>query len=138
MKVSCFLFFIFLTGCSYNENIKLLSIGIYENGVPFFHWNDEMYYSIGIDGTIYFPDGSVIAASFGKSEERIQVWINLIAKINESGIISFQGNYRSEVPLRLTALGVNNDEKKENTTILLLERNGEFNFSGKLNHFYEK
>lgn len=134
-----------LTSCSHRKDNSpepmRISLGVYDDGMPFLGWDGVLYNSVIVNGTVTFPTGSNLVASLGESEDDIDVHIDVIAKMSSDETLSIKGSYKSKVPFELTFLGLAgavSSAGKEDTIVSFEESDGEINIGGRLIHYYEK
>lgn len=139
LKYLIFLIYISSLGCSAQNSSftpKSLSLGIYDNGMPFINWEGMLYHSVTVNGTVFFPIGSKLVASFGESSDEIEIQLDLVVKMDDKNQLVIIGDYvsKSSVPFRV--LGIVGSDDDLNTMILLDKPSGEIKLERKLDHFY--
>ena len=123
---------ILFSGCAKKNTEELsVSIGVYEDGMPFWDWKGILYRETSINGTVRFPTGSIAEANFEKNE----LIITVVSKLDDDDIYTVSGHYTSNEPFTLHLLGANTEEGIE---LKLGGGKGVIDFSGTLESTYTK
>jgi hypothetical protein len=120
-------------GCTEKNEELSVSLGIYEDGMPFWNWKGNLLSEVYVGGKATYPTGSNIRAKFTFQETQIS--INAIAKLKEDGLYSVTGNYTSTERFSFNLLGAENEEGIE---FNFEEGTGEIEYSGTLESTYTK
>lgn len=118
-------------GCAEKNEQLSVSLGIYEDGLPFWNWEGNLYSELYVGGKVTHATGSNIRAKFQKNK----ISISAVATLGIENIYTVKGDYTSIEPFTLHILGAGGEE---GVKLKLDEGTGVIDYTGTLETTYTK